>query len=299
MARLVRTPDISELRSLCAAADAGSVGRAALRLRISQPALSKRLQGLEQLAGVLLFERSSRGVSLTPAGRRLYEEAGPLLAMADRLEETLAGMRLQSAPLRLAASHSACEAIVTEVLSRSADEGAPPVELVAANSQVVRGLVADGRADLGVAASRLQATPNPAIKELELADDAIVCAVPPGHMWARLPRISQSEFLRTPMVVRDPASNARWTVDSVLRHRGLTAAAPLAQVATPAAAKREAQARTAPVLLSRRVLHGPHWAIPVIDGLAFPRTFVLVLPAVGEPNEETRALMARLRAAVA
>jgi hypothetical protein len=47
------------------------------------------------------------------------------------------------------------------------------------------------------------------------------------------------------------------------------------------------------------VLHEPHWAIPVIDGLAFPRTFVLVLPAVGEPNEETRALMARLRAAVA
>jgi hypothetical protein len=46
MARLVRTPDINELRSLRVAADSGTLGRAAMRLGISQPALTKRLQGL-------------------------------------------------------------------------------------------------------------------------------------------------------------------------------------------------------------------------------------------------------------
>jgi DNA-binding transcriptional LysR family regulator len=108
MPRLVRTPDINELRSLCVAADSGTLGRAAMRLGISQPALTKRLQVLEQLAGQPLLERSPRGVSLTPAGRRIYEEAGPLLENANRIEELLAGMRLESAPLRLAASHSSC-----------------------------------------------------------------------------------------------------------------------------------------------------------------------------------------------
>ena len=78
-----------------------------MRLGISQPALTKRLQGLEQLAGQRLLERSPRGVSLTPAGRRIYEEAGSLLERG-RIEELLAGMRHQAAPLRLAASHSAC-----------------------------------------------------------------------------------------------------------------------------------------------------------------------------------------------
>jgi len=297
MARLVRTPEISELQSLRAAAESGTLGRAAIRLGISQPALTKRLQGLEQLAGQRLLERSPRGVSLTPAGRRIYEESGPLLTAAQRIEELLAGMRRHSAPLRLAASHSSCVAFVNRVLDDVADERGTAVELIAANSQVVRGLVADGRVDLGVAARRPGATPNPAVREVELAADAIVCAVPPGHPWARRARIPLPDFLRTPMVVRDPASNARWTVDSELRRRALTAAPPLAEAATPAAAQREAIARNAPVLLSRRVLTDGHWATPPIDGLEFPRTYVLVLPAVGEPADAVRALADRLRAA--
>jgi DNA-binding transcriptional LysR family regulator len=295
MPRLVRTPEISELRSLCAAAETGSLGRAALRLQISQPALSKRLHGLEQLAGVTLLERSSRGVSLTPEGRRLYEEARRLLAMADGVADMLAGLRVQAAPVRLAASHSACEAFVADTLAGDVDVA---VELIAANSQVVRGLVADGRADLGVAASRPGATPNPSIREVPLADDAIVCAVPPGHPWSRLPRISVAEFLKTPMVVRDPASNARWTVDTELRRRGLEPAAPLCQAATPAAAKREAVERGAPVLLSTRVLREDLWSRVPIDGLEFPRRFVLVLPGVGDPTKDAQTLMARLQEAV-
>ena len=299
MPRLLRTPDINELRSLIVAADSGTLGRAAIRLGISQPALTKRLQGLEQLAGQQLLERSPRGVKLTPAGRRIYEEAGSLLANADRIEELLAGMRQQAAPLRLAASHSACEAFVTAVLAAVSEERGPAVELLAANSQVVRGLVGDGRADLGVAARRPGATPNPAVREIHIADDEILCAVPPGHPWSRRARIPQHDFLRTRMIVRDPASNARWTVDAELRRRGLTAAPPLAEVATPAAAKREAQERTVPVLLSRRVLTEPHWSTPPIEGLAFPRSFVLVLPAAGTPSEDAQALMERLQQAVA
>jgi DNA-binding transcriptional LysR family regulator len=299
MARLVRTPDINELRSLCVAADSGTLGRAAMRLGISQPALTKRLQGLEQLAGQRLLERSPRGVSLTPAGRRIYEEAGALLDDAARIEELLAGMRQQTAPLRLAASHSSCEAFVTDVLAAVSEERGPAIELVAANSQVVRGLVGDGRADLGVAASRPGATPNPAVRQILLAQDEIVCGVPPGHPWSRRARIPQADFLRTPMIVRDPASNARWTVEAELRRRGLALAPPLAEVATPAAAKREALAREVPVLLSRRVLKEPHWAMPPVDGLAFPRTFELVLPAGGTPSEDVQALMERLRAALA
>jgi DNA-binding transcriptional LysR family regulator len=298
MARLVRTPDINELRSLCVAADAGTLGRAAMRLGISQPALTKRLQGLEQLAGQQLLDRSPRGVSLTPAGRRIYEEAGSLLANAERIEELLAGLRHQSAPLRLAASHSACEAFVTAVLAAVSQERGPAIELVAANSQVVRGLVGDGRADLGVAARRPGATPNPAVREIELAHDEIVCAVPPAHPWSRRARIPQSDFLRTRMIVRDPASNARWTVEAELRRRGLTAAPPLAEVATPAAAKREALERSVPALLSRRVLTEPHWSTPPVEGLVFRRAFVLVLPAAGSPSEDVQALMERLRAAL-
>ena len=96
-----------------------------------------------------------------------------------------------------------------------------------------------------------------------------------------------------------PAPEGGWTVDAELRRRGLEAAPPLAEVATPAAAKHEALAHSVPVLLSTRVLKEPHWAKPPVDGLRFPRTFVLVLPAAGTPTEDVTALMDRMRAALA
>ena len=116
MPGLSRTPEVTELRSFCAAADLGSIGRAAIRLNVSQPALTKRLQALEQIAGVGLLERSPRGVTLTPAGRHLYAEARRLIEQAEIVEGLLAGLGRASGPVRIAASHSASEAIVAEAL---------------------------------------------------------------------------------------------------------------------------------------------------------------------------------------
>jgi len=294
MTSIERTLDINELRTFCSAADSGSLGRAALRLGVSQPALSKRLASLETLAGTQLLERSSKGVKLTPAGRRLYEEAQRLLDQADRVDEVLVGLRRSGGPVRLAASHSAAEAMVGDVLGELGGE-ALAVELSTANSSVVRDLVADGRADLGVAASRPHHTPYPGVRELHLLDDEVVCAVPLAHPWTRRQQITQAEFVRTPMVVRDPSSNARWTVEAALRERRLSAAAPLCEVGTPQAAKREARSRKAPVLLSRYVLQTHDFVEVSIDGLSFPRSYVLILPAYGEPTQSVKELIERLR----
>lgn len=236
-------------------------------------------------------------MKLTEPGRRLYEEARRLLEQAAAVEDVMVGLRRREGPVRLAASHSATEALVADVLASLHEQRPFPVELVTANSAVVRGMVADGRADLGVAAGRGAATPNPGVRLVKLADDAIVCAVPRGHPWAQRGRITLNEFLRTPMVVRDPDANARWTVEAILRERSLKAAPPLAQASTPAAARREALARNAPVLLSRRVLIDGFFSEVAIEGLEFPRRFDLVLPAMGEPGDDVRALIDRLREA--
>lgn len=298
IARHGREPELSALRSFCLAAETGSLGRAAIRLQITQPALTKRLQSLERVAGVELLERSRQGVKLTPAGRKLYEQARRVVEHADTLDDLLAGLGREDGPIHLAASHSATEAFVADTLAELGPEWMRPVELVSANSQVVRGLVADGRADLGVAARRPNATPNPAVRELHLADDLIVCAVPPGHPWAQREHVSRDEFLSTPLVVRDPASNARWTMETVLEERGLELPPYLVQAATPIAARREALARNAPLVLSRHVLGGSAFTEVEIDGLSFPRVFEVVLPAIGEPAEPVQRVIGRLRDAV-
>src|SRR5215470_17847570 len=112
------SPDLNELRGFCVAADLGSLGRAAVRLHVSQPSLSKRLASLEAKVGAPLLERSHRGVTLTPAGRRLYGQARALLESADVVADVMLGIRHTGTVVRLAASHSAAEAFVADLLAR-------------------------------------------------------------------------------------------------------------------------------------------------------------------------------------
>jgi hypothetical protein len=101
------------------------------------------------------------------------------------------------------------------------------VELVTANSQVVRSLVGDGRADLGVAASRPATRRTRASRETELSTTRSSAPSRPATAGPARRTITPRAFLATPMVARDPSSNARWTVEAVLAADGLTAAEPL------------------------------------------------------------------------
>ena len=64
--------NLSSYRIFYAVANTENISRAAKELYISQPAISKSIQKLEENLGVKLFERSSRGVTLTPEGELLY-----------------------------------------------------------------------------------------------------------------------------------------------------------------------------------------------------------------------------------
>ncbi|MET4781533.1 LysR substrate-binding domain-containing protein [Glaciihabitans sp. UYNi722] len=72
------------LRYFVAVAEERNIGRAAVRLRMTQPPLSRAIKELETDLGVALLERTSNGVSLTPAGTVLLDEARALLERADR-----------------------------------------------------------------------------------------------------------------------------------------------------------------------------------------------------------------------
>jgi DNA-binding transcriptional LysR family regulator len=71
--------DLAELETFCVATEVGTLGRAAVRPHVGQPALTKRLHHLEAKAGTALLERTPHRVRLTEPGRRLYAEARRLL----------------------------------------------------------------------------------------------------------------------------------------------------------------------------------------------------------------------------
>lgn len=73
------------LRSFLAAAGDGNISKAAARLNVTQPALSRQIKSLEDELGVALLERSAHSFSLTPAGELLQREGATLLERADLL----------------------------------------------------------------------------------------------------------------------------------------------------------------------------------------------------------------------
>ncbi len=74
--------DLRKLAHFAAVVEERSMTRAAVRLRLTQQALSMSIRALERELGVLLFERGRGGVELLPAGHSLYTDGGPLLAAA-------------------------------------------------------------------------------------------------------------------------------------------------------------------------------------------------------------------------
>lgn len=82
---------VSDLRSFAATVRAGSITRAAAALQLSQPAVSQRIQRLEQAAGERILVRDPQGVRLTAAGERLLAYAERMLALHDEARVSING----------------------------------------------------------------------------------------------------------------------------------------------------------------------------------------------------------------
>ena len=70
---------VRRLSHVVALAEAGSFARAADRVHLSQPALSRSIQAIEAELGLRLFDRAARGVTITQAGKRIVERARRVL----------------------------------------------------------------------------------------------------------------------------------------------------------------------------------------------------------------------------
>lgn len=299
MEKRLRSPDITDLRAFCAAVDLGSISRAARLLHVSQPALSKRLRALEAVAGTQLLDRSARGVSSTPAGSRLYAEARKLVAEMENVDALMSGLTTDATPIRLAASPTVAEFVLPGPLVQfeGLHERHLSVELFVANSTVVRELVREARAEIGMAAVEPQTEQRQeALKELPLRDDEVVIAVPREHAWATTEEVEVEDFMKTPMVMRDPGANSRRVVESVLAAEGLSLASPLVEVGSTSAAKATALSKCVPALLSELALRdaGKDFVISRVRGLRFTRRFVIILASERALTPGARALVDHL-----
>jgi DNA-binding transcriptional LysR family regulator len=111
--------EIRQMRHVLALAEHGSFARAAVALHLSQPALSRSIQLLEQRIGSALFLRSAVGVVPTDLGRLLAQRARQLVQLAEDLDqEVLSDRTLQAGQLRIGAGSYPVESVITTALAR-------------------------------------------------------------------------------------------------------------------------------------------------------------------------------------
>jgi DNA-binding transcriptional LysR family regulator len=261
------------------------------------------MRQLEALAGAPLLERTSRGVRATAAGRELYRNAQPLLVQAERVESVIAELRGRQIPIRLAVSHTIAEFALPSVLARyqAGHEAHLALELLLANSTVVREMVREGRADFGIAALDPEGGHPDRLAQIDLCEDEVVVALPSTHPWAARDSLTLEDLCQTPMVMRDPSANTRRIVEAALSERQMTLATPLAEVGSTAAAIEQATAVCAPVLLSRLALQAGVQGLVTrpVEGIRFQRRFVILRAPAKPLAAAAELLIEHLRASLA
>ena len=247
--RLRHVPDLDSLQLLLEVADSGSLGRAAARHGLSQPAVSARMQAMERLVGFPLLTRSARGSTLTPAGGLLADWARTVLQSAHILDTGIDTLRADRAGrLRVAASQTVAEHLLPGWLVRlAADHPGTAVSLDAGNSTQVAAAVLAGQADLGF----VEGPDLPeGLQDQVVARDRLVVVVPRAHPWARRRKpVEAVELAATRLVQREPGSGTRTSLELALA-AFTPLAVPLLELSTSSSVRTAVAAGAGPAVLS-------------------------------------------------
>jgi DNA-binding transcriptional LysR family regulator len=183
--------ELHHLRAFVAVAEELHVGRAAARLHLAQPTLSRQIAALERDLGVPLFARVRRRFTLSPAGELFLTGARDLLRRLDELErDVLRADRGELGTLRLGFVQSATFQAVPRMVG--AFRGSCPDVVVDAQAMTTLDQVAALKAgDLDAGLLRLPIN-EPTLTTRVVSRDPLVAALPAGHPLAKRRRLPLS-----------------------------------------------------------------------------------------------------------
>lgn len=207
--------DLQDLRAFVKIAEFGSFHEAAQWLHLSQPALTRRMQKLEENLGIQLLDRTTRRVSLTAVGRDFLPKARRLL---DDFENSILGIRelaeRQSGVVTLACIPTAAFYFLPTVIKEYNREY-PKIRIRILDLSGNEGLesVMRGEADFGI---NITGGQQPEVDFLPLIDDPFVLACRRDHELAQRERVSWRELEPFRLIGVGRSSSNRMLLDHAL-----------------------------------------------------------------------------------
>jgi LysR family transcriptional regulator, benzoate and cis,cis-muconate-responsive activator of ben and cat genes len=219
--------ELRQLRYFLTVAKEQNFTRAAEKLHIAQPPLSRQIQQLEEELGVTLFERGSRPVRLTDAGRVLFNQAVHVLESVDEIKGMAQRLRDAERPrLGIGFVPSTLYAKLPDVI-RHYRAARPQVELVLLEMTTLEQIAAlkEGRIDVGF--GRI-AFDDPAVERILLRNERLVVALPSNHPWAgRRGTIALTQMATEPLIIYPKAPRPSYADQVLELFRGRDSRPPL------------------------------------------------------------------------
>jgi DNA-binding transcriptional LysR family regulator len=216
-----------------AVAKTGSFSRAAEKLFIGQPAISMQVAELEKQLGVRLLERSRSGVSLTRAGRILFDYANRIEGIESAAQKALDDFKRAAAgALAIGASTTIGSYLLPDLLVEFRRRSpAITVSVELGNTSTIEQKIADGLLDIALVEGLIGDLPGTVV----FRHDELIAIGPPSGPLSQA-TISLATLVSDPLILREPGSGTRAVFDDFLATRGLKAK-PAFELTSPHAIK--------------------------------------------------------------
>lgn len=209
-----------KLNTLLKVYEMGSYTRAAEKLSLTQPAVSKHIRQLERELGVSIFDRTGPKLRLTPEGKLIVRYAERVIALSDGLRRALADRNRAVDRLRVGVTHTSESSIVAEVLARYTEENVNTrITLRTDALASLYEMLKSYQIDIAIVEGDVS---DPAIRTIRLDTDDLAVAVSNEHPLASRPSVTIDELRCERLILRLPSSGTRTLFDANLESRGMS-----------------------------------------------------------------------------
>ncbi len=214
--------NLQYLRIFLTVAEHEHITRASQELILSQPAVTKTIQHLEQEVGVDLIERHGRRIVLTHAGRVLHTYARRLFALEREMEDALAALRdVEAGEITLAASTTTGVYLLPPVIARfHARYPQVTLHMSILNSHDIIEQTLNWNLDFGLVEGEAALLP-PGLKVEVFAHDELVLVISPRHRWRGVQSLPIESLSDNVLVLREQGSGIREVIENALSQYGV------------------------------------------------------------------------------
>ncbi|MCA9915415.1 MAG: LysR family transcriptional regulator [Anaerolineae bacterium] len=201
----------------------GSFSGAAQRLYMTQPAVSQHIQDLEARLGTPLFLRGRRGVTLTPAGKTLYEYTQRILQLVAEAESAVTNVQhLDSGQVTIGATPGVSVYLLPEWIG-SFRTLYPQlnVSIQTATTTEIADAVLEHQLDVGFVEGELDTIASKRLGSAILRPVDLFVVVSGSHPWHERERVSVADLDEQPFITRQPGSRTRAWIDDLFSQKGV------------------------------------------------------------------------------